>query len=323
VLGTRWARPVLPLYAMHRRMPIRLSALLLVSLVLASGLAGCTSIDASALDASADVPRVDGSSLDVPSLDAPRTDTPGSDAALDAAPPSDDAADGGAAPSPLTLGASALAQRIHALGPATGTLASSAVSTRAGSVLVVGLARGTWSAAPGAPSDSFGNTYAPLGGTHTYGTWPSSATTLYGSLDAMGGDGHVFSMAWGDIGGAGDEVTLAAVEVRGGTAIEDTSWVERSAATTLSSLPVHTTGPALLVAYWFGTGTVRPAGSAHVATPGSGFTIVAGATGLVSLSTNGYIQVAVATRAVDGAGDYTVTWTTDDEGAQLYLVAVQ
>ena len=309
-------------------MPNRLSAPLLASLVLASGLAGCNSIDDSALDASADTPRVDVSSLDVssldvPGLDAPRGDAPGSDAALDSAPLSDDAGDGGTVPSPLTLGATALAQRINALGPATGTLASSALSTRAGSVLVVGLARGAWSAAPGGPSDSFGNTYAALGGTHAYGMWPSSATTLYGSLDAMGGDSHVFSMAWGDIGGAGDEVTLAAIEVRGGTRIEDVSWVERSAATTLSSLPVHATGPALLIAYWFGTGTVRPAGSAHVATPGSGFTIVPGATGLVSLSTNGYIQVAVATRAVDVAGDYTATWTTDDEGAQLYLVAVQ
>ena len=83
-----------------------------------------------------------------------------------------------------------------------------------------------------------------------------------------------------------------------------------------------TTGPATLVAWWWGSGGVRPVGDLHVAVPGDGFAIVPGATGLRSLSANGYVQVAVAAREVTGAGTYSVSWT-GEEGAQLYLVAVR
>lgn len=248
----------------------------------------------------------------------------GNDAASDGSAPADAtvaASDGGA--TTPALGAAALRQRIYATNPATGTLTTSAVTTQAGSLLLASAARGTWSAAPDAPTDSFGNSYTLVGTTHAYDAWPTSATGLYRVLGAAGGAGHTFSLTWGDIGSTGDEISLSVVEVRGATAIDATSFVERAAAGTITSATVTTTGPARLVAWWWGSGGVRPVGTSHVAVPSDGFAIVPSATGLVSLSGNGYIQVAVATGTVDAAGTYSVTWTTDDEGAQLYLVALR
>ncbi|MCC6997484.1 MAG: hypothetical protein IT370_22905 [Deltaproteobacteria bacterium] len=237
-------------------------------------------------------------------------------AGADAATPVD--ASAGAA----TVGAAALAQRAYMQAPATGTLTTAAVTTRTGSTLLVSLARGTWAAAPDAPTDGMSNGYARVGDVHTYASWPTSATALYQKSNALGGAGHTFSMTWGDVG-SGDEVTLSAVEVIGGGAVEDASWVERAAASSLTSGSVHVSGKAVLVAWWWGSGGVRPVGSRHVAVPGGGFQVIPAATGLASISSSGYVQVASAWRLVTTPGDYTVTWTTDGEGAQLYLVAVQ
>lgn len=268
--------------------------------------------DAAELDA----PVLDAGELDAPTFDAPTFDAPTFDAPTFDAPTFD------APRTTPTLGSAAIARRIYATGPPTGTLATSAVTTQTGSLLLVSIARGTWSAAPSPPTDSRGSTFALVGTTHAYADWPTSQTGLYSATSGARGAGHTFSMTWGDVGGTGDEVSLSAVEVLGGGSIEDASWVERSAASTITSASVTTTGPALLVAWWWGSGGVRPVGTSHIATPGSGFTLVPGATGLTSLSTNGYIQVAVAYRTVTASGSYTVSWS-GGEGAQLYLVAVR
>jgi hypothetical protein len=222
----------------------------------------------------------------------------------------------------LSIGANVVAQRRYATGPETGMLATSAVETHTGSILLASIARGTWSTAPDSPSDDHGNGFDPLGDTHAYEAWPTARTGLYAAIDAAGGANHVFSVTWGDIGGTGDEVSLSVVEVRGATSIEDESWVERSGASSITSGDVTTRGPAILVAWWWGSGGVREEGELHVAEPGDGFAIVTGASALASLGRSGYIQVAVAQRVVSEAGTYRVTWTTDGEGAQLYLVAL-
>lgn len=281
---------------------------------------GSASSDAARADGGAlvdaAVPR-DGAAL----LDGDSADAATPDAAVpDAATP--DAARTDAGSSTTTLGASAIAQHIYLSGPATGVLTTTPVTTTPGSVLLASIARGTWAAETSAPTDDRGNTFTLVDGAHAYAAWPGSRTALYDVIGASGGAGHTFSLAWGDAGGAGDEITISVVEVTGASAIEDVSWVEREAAGTLVSETVTTTGPATLVAWWWGTGGVRPVGDLHVAVPGDGFTIVPGATGLRSLSANGYVQVAVAAREVTSAGTYSVSWTSE-EGAQLYLVAVR
>lgn len=226
---------------------------------------------------------------------------------------------GGGEPGALAIGLTAIRQvTIGELGEG-GTASTNGASSQSGSLLLVSLARGDWDGAPDAPTDSFGNVFGASGSSHNYEAWPSSATGLYSSIGATGGEGHVLSMTLAP----SDEVSLSAVEVRGATSILDASWIEEGAASSITSGTVHVDGAAMLVAWWWGSGGVRPVGNSHVAVPGDGFTVLPEATGLVSLSENGYIQVAVAYRAVDAAGDYSVSWTTDEEGAQLYLVAVR
>ena len=129
--------------------------------------------------------------------------------------------------------------------------------------------------------------------------------------DLGGGSGHqvtVSNQAW-------DEITVAVVEVKNGGTVEDYKWNE-DLTDPATSLSVTTTGPAVLVAFWFGDGGV---GSAHAATPNNGFSIVESLTLDSSI-----VQATVATRFVPGAGTYNVEWdSASGEGAQLYLVAVR
>lgn len=273
-----------------------------------------------------DAPGPDAPVRDAPTPDAPAADTAGLDApsALDVGE-EDAGQDASMADAPSagpTLGAAAIVQRTYASGPLTGSLPTPSMATETGSVLVASIARGSWSNAPTAPGDSLGNVFGVVDGPRTYRSWPTSATALYAARAIAGGADHVVSAEWGEGGGAGDEITLTVIEVRGASDVVDDGFVERDAGEALTSAPVTTTGPALLVAIWWGTGGVRPRGTRHVAVPEAGFERVEAATGLVSLSDSGYIQCAVATRAV-GAGEHTITWTSDGEGAQLYLVALE
>ncbi len=84
-----------------------------------------------------------------------------------------------------------------------------------------------------------------------------------------------------------------------------------------------TTGPATLVAFWWGDGNVD---FVHTAIPNNGFNVIDS-----FLPTGALIQSAVATKDVSAAGTYNVTWNSQNpdnnpahnEGAQLWLVAVQ
>jgi hypothetical protein len=79
---------------------------------------------------------------------------------------------------------------------------------------------------------------------------------------------------------------------------------------------VTTTGPATLVAFWWGDAGAE---GQKNATPGDGFTRVD-----AILDEGSLVQCAVAVRDVDAAGTYSVTWTaTPLQGAQLWLVAVE
>ena len=113
-----------------------------------------------------------------------------------------------------------------------------------------------------------------------------------------------------------DEITLAAVEVVNGSVIQDFQWNEVPAGSPLTSRRVTTTGPALLVAFWWGDAGVREDKTAE---PNNGFVVADSI-----LAEGELVQCAVANRAVSAAGTYDVTWAaTPRQGAQLWLVAVQ
>jgi len=164
------------------------------------------------------------------------------------------------------------------------------------------------------PTDNKGNVFSQADSAHAYiPRWPNSGTALYVAELATGGSGH--SVTADNNVTPTDEVTLAVVEVRNGSRAT-ARWNQVQSGDPVQSLSVTTSGPATLVAFWWGDadGSV-----AHAAVPGNGFSRIDAA-----LAAGSLVQCAVAVREVQSAGTYSVTWTTTpQQGAQLWLVAVQ
>jgi hypothetical protein len=219
----------------------------------------------------------------------------------------------GTGPLPTTVGAHAIVfQRDE--GTLT-TLATPTLTTRAsGSTLIVAIGRGNFYLFPNPtslPSDNKGNTpYQQLGESHKYTAYPDSGTALYAFPGAVGGSGHIIRTST-----TASEITLAAIEVAG-SKVQDHKWNEVLSGKPLTSLKVSTTGPATLVAFWWGDGA---AASNKTAVANNGFVVVDSV-----LESGNLVQGAVAVKTVADAGEYDVTWTaTPRQGAQLWLVAVQ
>lgn len=105
------------------------------------------------------------------------------------------------------------------------------------------------------------------------------------------------------------------LEVRNGGRVAQHTWREVPPGSPLTSASVTTTGPAQLIAFWFGDAGI----SLQTAIPNNGFQVVESL-----LINDAIVQVAVATKYAPAAGTYNVTWTaTPLQGAQLYMVAVQ
>jgi hypothetical protein len=186
------------------------------------------------------------------------------------------------------------------------------MSTRTtGSTLLACVGQGLLSAV--APTDNVGNTFVQLDVAHTYTLWPNSGTALYACGQASGMVGHVVTVAKPKVT---DETTLSVVEITGGGFVRDVQWREALSGQPLTSASVTTTGPALLVAWWWGDAGVD---LDKTAVPDNGFTVVDSV-----LASGALVQCAVAVRQVSAAGTYNVTWvSTPQQGAQLWLVAVQ
>jgi len=165
-----------------------------------------------------------------------------------------------------------------------------------------------------APTDNMGNLFVQADSTHAYiPRWPNSGTALYIAETATGGPNHAVT-ADNSVTPT-DEVTVAVVEVRNGGGVT-TRWNQVQSGDPVQSQSIVTTGPATLVAFWWGDadGSV-----AHAAVPGNGFVRID-----TALAAGSLVQCAVAVREVQSAGTYSVSWTaTPQQGAQLWLVAVQ
>ena len=94
-------------------------------------------------------------------------------------------------------------------------------------------------------------------------------------------------------------------------------WNEVLAGSPLRSRSVTTTGPATLIAFWWGDGALIRSNKAAV--PNNGLAVVDAV-----LSAGELMQCAVAVKTVAAGGRYDVTWkATPRQGAQLWLVAVE
>lgn len=167
-----------------------------------------------------------------------------------------------------------------------------------------------------APTDNKGNAWSPLGTPVVYHGYDGAYNLkAYTALDGHGGAGHVVTIFKN--GNASGELTLPFIEVRDAAVIVDSAQVYADAAPQVSSGSVTTTGPAVLVALWWGDGFFLH----QTAVPGNGFTVI---DEFLDLPPNSAVQCAVAYREVATAGTYHVTWTqSPEQGAILWLIALQ
>lgn len=213
-----------------------------------------------------------------------------------------------------TVGEHALSRFPNSIGY-TGSLSTVEMNTQArDSTMLVWVGRGDLSRFTPAtvPTDNKGNTYTMLGSVQSYAPkYPGSGEALFAASVAAGGGGHVVTTRMPIF----EEITLAVVEVKDGGVIEEVqSSVVLGPPHTSPS--VTTSGPATLVAIWAGDGSV-----ANSAFPNNDFTKIEE---IFLPAGTPYIQAAIATKDVQDAGDYNVTWTADPlQGAHLWLVAVQ
>ena len=218
------------------------------------------------------------------------------------------------APAPVSA-APALGGHVIAFnrdGVTSSSLSASGMTTRtSGSTLLACVGRGLLAA--GLPTDNAGNAFVQVGVAHTYTLWPNSGTALYACAQARGMAGHAVTVAKPKVT---DETTLTVVEITDGGSVRDAQWREVLSGQPLTSASVTTTGPALLVAWWWGDAGVD---LDKTAAPNNGFTVIDSV-----LASGALVQCAVAVRQVSAAGSYNVTWaSTPQQGAQLWLAAVQ
>jgi hypothetical protein len=196
------------------------------------------------------------------------------------------------------------------------SITTSAIATQpTGSVMIVSVGRGQIGAFARPTDNKSNGAYPQLGETHTYTHYADSGTALYALAGAAGGADFKISASTSP----SDEVTLAAVEVTAATKVVDYQWneiVQPDSPIPVTSNRVTTTGPATLIAFWWGD---APEPQNKTAVPNNGFTVIDSI-----LKQGALVQCAVAVKDVPEAGSYDVTWdATPIQGAQLWLVAVQ
>jgi hypothetical protein len=230
----------------------------------------------------------------------------------------DDGPDGGPGHTPGMpgLGAHGLSyHKYQASSPSS--ISTPALATEpSGSTIIASIGRGDKSQFV-LPTDNKGNSpYTQLGDIHNYVPYyPNSGTAVYAHTDAKGGSDFALTTTTP----SSDEITITAVEVIEGSKVQAFEWNEVSLAP-LTSNKVTTTGPATLIAFWWGDGFFSNPPMPQKATPNNGFTVV----DTNAQEIGSFVQCAVAVKNVTAAGSYDVTWTaTPAQGAQMWLIAVQ
>ncbi|MCX7514608.1 hypothetical protein [Frateuria sp. STR12] len=181
------------------------------------------------------------------------------------------------------------------------------------------------------PSDNYGNTWVQQGPRITYRGYSGRfGTAAYVALPAKGGSDHRVSLA--KPGVPAGEISAPFVEIRNAGVLQDVATSYPAPGTVarigrklgrnwpgagLTSGEVTTTGPATLVAVWWGDAYVYR----MTAVPDQGFKVIER---FLDLPPSSGVQCAVAVRQVDRAGTWRVTWRgAPAQGAILWLFAFQ
>lgn len=195
------------------------------------------------------------------------------------------------------------------------TAVTAPISTQASGSSFIAFSAGYASNSLG-PTDNKGNSWSPLGAPEIYRGYNGVFNVkAFVALAAHGGSGHVVSIIKN--GSANGELTLPFIEVRDAAVLHQVARNYPASAALLTSASVTTTGPATLVAFWWGDA----GGLTHSAVPNNGFTVIEN---FVNLPPNSAVQCVVAYRQVSAAGSYNVSWSTSPiQGAPLWLFAFQ
>ncbi|MET0330181.1 MAG: hypothetical protein ABW154_02010 [Dyella sp.] len=211
-----------------------------------------------------------------------------------------------------TLGAHTLLTHSEGLGVSPAITAP--ITTQAsGSTLIV--FNGGYADNDAPPLDSYANRWKPLSKPANYGNgYERFSVQSYIALAARGGPGHTVSIA--KTGQPAGEISVPFIEIQAGV-LKDVAQNYPEANIVVTSGKVTTTGPATLIALWWGDGGVKRMS----AVPNNGFTVIER---FLKLPDNSGVQCAVAFKQVQSAGTYDVSWIgTPMQGAILWLLAFQ
>lgn len=210
---------------------------------------------------------------------------------------------------------------------------SAPIATQAsGSSLLVLV--GSYASNDATPTDTYGNHWTQLGDSAYFRGYENRfSARAYVATDAKGGPDHRISIA--KPGYAAGELSAPFIEIRHAGVLQDVAQnypapgladkLERrwhllaggDGSATLTSGKVTTTGPATLVAVWWGDSRALK----MTAVPDHGFKVIER---WLDLPPNSAVQCAVAVKQVDGPGTWDVSWTSAPaQGAILWLFAFQ
>ncbi len=215
-----------------------------------------------------------------------------------------------AAPS---LGAHTLLTHSEGMGVAPAVTAPIDTQTTGSSLIVL---NGGYAGNADKPVDSYGNRWKRIGDTVVYKGYSGAFTVCaYAVLSAKGGAGHTVTIA--KRANPAGEISVPFIEVMHAGVLQDMAQNYPAPGLVLTSGNVTTTGPATLVAVWWGDAGVKR----MTTRPDHEFTMI---DSYLTLPDNSGVQVAVAYRQVASAGSYNVSWIGSPiQGAILWLFAFQ
>lgn len=198
---------------------------------------------------------------------------------------------------------------------ATPAVTKPVTTQKTGSVLLV--FNGGYNGNSGHPVDSYSNRWTPLGAAVPYknGYGDSFDVKAYIARSASGGPNHTVSIA--KTANPAGEISIPFVEIRQAGILKDVVQNYAPTGFVMTSGNVTTTGPATLIAFWWGDGAV----TRMTAVPNNGFAVI---DSFLQLPDNSAVQCAVAFRQVSRPGTYNVSWMgAPVQGAILWLFAFQ
>ena len=203
----------------------------------------------------------------------------------------------------------------HSEGMGVAPAVTSPIDTQAtGSSLIV--LNGGYAGNADKPVDSYDNRWKRIGDTVVYNGYSGAFTvSAYAVLSAKGGAGHTVTIA--KRANPAGEISVPFIEVMHAGVLQDIAQNYPAPGLVLTSGNVTTTGPATLVAVWWGDAGVKR----MTTRPDHEFTLI---DSYLTLPDNSGVQVAVAYRQVATAGSYNVSWIGSPiQGAILWLFAFQ